>query len=275
MRRRLGSVLKHRNPRLWLAAPAMGEPKSRAAPASEAVGRGVLAVARSVALVVWAACPAVGAEPAPVKDLQAVVTTVDDEQISAKIVGLAEGRLMLDGEPRRTVDLADVQRVELGKLLQQASSSDLVWIGQDNHDLVQVGGAAGGNAIQDLHLQIHNLPSVALKQVVAVCRFPGQLRVWRLDTSQSPHWRLAVARAALAPDADMFLEPASIDSFGMTFDLTFTFADGMSSKASVQANTHTSDQTKIDRAVEPGQPSGAVGTPAPVSKAELILADGG
>ena len=82
-----------------------------------------------------------------------MATTVDDEQIGGKIVSLENGKLTLGGEPPRTVDLVDVQRIELGTTLSAASDTDLIWIGQDNHDLVQVGGVTGGNGIQDLHLQ--------------------------------------------------------------------------------------------------------------------------
>lgn len=193
------------------------------------------------------------AEPAG-EGLQAVITTADEEQISARMTGLADGRLQLATEPPREIALADISRIDVGRVEAGAGdpTGDLIWIGQDNHDLVQVGGARGGNGVQDLHLHALNLRAVGLKQVVVVCRFPKQLRVWRLDTSQSPHWRVAVARADLAPEAELYIEPAAIDSFGQTFEIMYTYNDGISTKASVVATTHTSDQRKLDRAARPG-----------------------
>ncbi len=211
--------------------------------------------------------------PAP---LQAVVTTADDEQIGGAISGLADGKLSLATEPPRAIDLSDVQRIEFGRQISAGSSStgDLGWIGQDNHDLVQVGGASGGNGIQDLHLHVSGLKPSAVKQIIAVCRFPNQLRVWRLDTSQSPHWRLAIARADLASEAELYLEPASVDAFGLKFELTVTYSDGATSKSSTTATTHTSDQLKVDRATQPGQTIAKTVAPA-AAKAEVFLADKG
>ncbi len=226
----------------------------------------LLALAR---VAVVAADPPTPEAPAPLK---AVVTTTDDEQISGTVSGLTDGKLTLATDPPRTIDLIDVQRIELGKLL-VASAGDLVWIGQDNHDLVQVGGAPGGNGIQDLHLRVTNLKPLALKQITAVCRFAKQLRVWRLDTSQSPHWRLGIARAGdAAADADFYLEPASDDSFGLAFEVTFTYSDGSTVKSSVTATTHTSDQLKLDRNVQPQQGSTVKNAvPASGTKGEVFL----
>jgi hypothetical protein len=186
--------------------------------------------------------------------LQAVITTADDEQISARITGLADGRLTLATEPPREIALGDVSRIDVGRSEASAGdpAGDLVWIGQDNHDLVQVGGARGGNGIQDIHLHALNLREVGLKQIIVVCRFPQQLRVWRLDTSQSPHWRVAVARAELATEAELYIEPAAVDAMGQAFEVTYTYSDGISTKAAVVATTHTSDQRKLDRAARPG-----------------------
>ncbi len=151
------------------------------------------------------------------------------------------------------------------------SPADLNWIGQDNHDLVQVGNANGGNGIQDIHLHAHGLKPQTLKQIAVVCRLPKQLRVWRLDTSQSPHWRLAIAREDLAAEAEIYLEPPAGDSFGQKFEVTYTYSDGSTTKAMVLGGTHTSDAQKVDRAVQPGQ---IVAPAAPqTSKAEAYLAD--
>jgi hypothetical protein len=208
--------------------------------------------------------------------LSATVTTAEGEQSAGTIAGLRDGKLTLATDPPRSFDLADLERIELGKVAAPASGSPLEWIGQDNHDLVQVGGATDGNGIQDLHLRADGLAPKALKQIVVVCRLPKQLRVWRLDTSQSPHWRLAIARSTLAPQADLYIEPPADDCFGMKFDVTFTYEDGATTKSNVTATTHTSDQTKFDRGAQAGQASAAQGTSAPTSAStEVYLIDQG
>ena len=207
-----------------------------------------------VLLVALAPRPA-WAEPEAAGGVQAVLVTVEDVQISARITGLVDGRLTLAGPAApSSVHLADVQRIEIGKSAVKAAGSDLTWIGQDNHDLVQVGGASGGNGIQDLHLHIANLKPTGLKQVAVVCRFPSKLlRGWRLDTAKSPHWRLAIARTDVASEADLYLEPPAEDSYDQKFDATFTYNDGTTTTATVKATTHTSDQLKVDSGTKPGQ----------------------
>lgn len=206
--------------------------------------------------------------------LQAVVTTVDEQQIGGRIVGVADGQLQLATEPPRTIPLEDVLRIEIGKATASAETGDLKWIGQDNQDLVQVGGASGGNGIQDLHLRATNLKPLAIKQIIVACRFPKRVRVWRLDTSMSPHWRLAIARNELATEADLYLEPDAIDSFDQKFEVTYTYSDDSTAKASVTATTHTSDQLKVDKGQQPGTASVAA-APADPTKAEIYLADSG
>ena len=196
----------------------------------------------------------------------------EGEQVAGPLASLADGKLTLGTDPPRSFDLSDLERIELGKA-SAAVSGDLTWIGQDNHDLVQVGGAPGGNGIQDLHIRAEQLAPQAIKQIAVVCRFPKQLRVWRLDTSQSPHWRLAIARADLAPQADLYLEPAADDSFGMKFDLTFTYNDGSTTKLSTTASTHTSDQAKVDRNAQPGKAVAAAGEAPIAVGGEVYLLD--
>jgi hypothetical protein len=215
-------------------------------------------------------------QPSP-SGLQAVITTADDEQISTRITALVDGRLQLATDPPREIALSDLSRIDVGQTEVAAigTANDLAWIGQDNHDLVQVGGARGGNGIQDIHLHAHNLRTVGIKQIVVVCRFvsPPQLRVWRLDTSQSPHWRLAIARADLAPEAELYLEPAAIDSFGQSFEVTYTYNDGVSTKAVLVATTHTSDQRRVDRAARPGSVTAKQDDKVAAAAAEVYLAD--
>ncbi len=214
-----------------------------------------------------------GEKPAA-EGIQALLVTIDDEQTSGRIVELADGQLVLAGEPQRRVALADLQRIEIGKTIANNTSSDLVWIGQDNHDLVQIGGASGGNGIQDIHLHATNLKPQGIKQIDITCRFNSkQLRVWRLDTSRSPHWRLAIARADLAADAELYIEPAA-DSFGQKFDATFTYNDGSTTRSSVVGATHTSDQLKLENGAPANQQAAKTPTaPVTTSKAIVYLGD--
>lgn len=234
-------------------------------------------VAFGLVVVALVGVARLAAQEKPAQGLQAVITTADDEQISTRIVGVADGQLQLATEPARSLALADVSRIDLGQILATATDgTELLWIGQDNHDLVQVGGASGGNGVQDLHLHAVNLRSVGLRQITVVCRFPRQLRVWRFDTAQSPHWRLAIARADLAPEAELYIEPAAIDSFGQKFDVTYTYNDGITTKASVTATTHTSDRRKIDRSVRAGSAAASSGAQGPGGAgAEVFLSDSG
>jgi hypothetical protein len=218
-----------------------------------------------------------GAEESQRHPLAATVTTAEGEQAAGQIGGLADGALTLSTDPPRSFRLTDLERIQLGVMPAEPASGDLVWVGQDNHDLVQVGGASGGNGIQDVHLRVGGLSAKAIKQVIVVCRMPKQLRVWRLDTSQSPHWRLAIVRTELSPQADMYLEPPADDSFGQKFELSITYADDTTTKSSIVATTHTSDALKIDRSAGPGasvtnQAPAAAGSPG---GSEVLLADQG
>ncbi len=190
------------------------------------------------------------------------------------MTGLVDNTLQLATDPPRTIALDDVARVDVSELEgTPLAGTNLEWIGQDNRDLVQVGSASGGNGIQDIHLHAKNLRSVNLKQVLIVCRFPGQLRVWRLDTSQSPHWRVAVDREALATEAELYLEPGSVDSFEQRFDVTYTYADGIKTKAFVVAHTHTSDKAKINSSAPEGTATEVAASSAE-GDASLSLAGG-
>ncbi|GAG53055.1 unnamed protein product, partial [marine sediment metagenome] len=174
-------------------------------------------------------------------------------------------------------DLADLERIELGPAaVPDTASGQLEWVGQDNHDLTQVGNAPGGNGIQDLHLRASALAPKALKQIVVICKFPKQLRAWRLDTSLSPHWRVGITRSELSPQADLYLEPPADDCFGMKFDVAFTYDDGTTSKSTVVASTHTSDQTKTDRGPQKDQAAAPqAGSTAASGPAEILLHDQG
>lgn len=233
---------------------------------------------RNLAILLLMACTPLPGKAAdqstPAKPMRVTVTTADGVQTSGAIAEVGDGKLTLATEPAQSFDLADLERIDLGASATPAAaatSGNVVWIGQDNQDLVQIGGAPGGNGIQDIHLRLTNLASKAIKQITVVCRLPKLLRVWRLDTSASPHWRLAIARSDLAADADIYLEPPAGDSIDLKFEITVIYADDTSVKSNVQALSHTSDALKIDRGKPAGQQSSEP-APAAADKAEVLLA---
>ncbi|HEV3022451.1 MAG TPA: hypothetical protein VGX76_08285, partial [Pirellulales bacterium] len=210
------------------------------------------------------AAPAVpGAPPAtPAVPPGPAVVTIDDERIAAPIKSLADGKLVVGTDPPREIALDDVALVDLGNEPKLSAQ----WIGQDNHDVVQVGGAAGGNGIQDLHARLQGLASgKAIKQIVVVTQ-KGQGRgVWRLDTTRTPNWRLAVDRAAGATSADIYFEPNAADNFGLTHEITVSYDDGTTAKASYDVTTHTNHELKAVAAEAPPAESGAPAGPPAVT----------
>jgi len=243
----------------------------------------IVARFRFAALVAALLAPPLCARPAVADDsprgVKMTIVTAEDETLEAPVTGIADGQLQLATEPPRTIALEDITRIDVGEVLRSdATALDLEWLGQDSHDLVQVGGASGGNGVQDMHLRATNLRPVALKQVLIVCRFPGQLRVWRLDTSQSPHWRVAIERDSLATQAEIYIEPAAIDAFGQRFDVTYTYADGVTTKAFVVARTHTSDKEKLvrnaDGTAKTEEPAAPASTPVNDGKYAIALSGG-
>lgn len=234
-------------------------------------------------LVAWLvpALVSTGANPAGAPAISATVTTAEGEQVAGPVAGLAEGKLTIATDPPRSFDLADLELVQFASSSSPTAASGpdgLEWIGQDNHDLAQVGAAAGGNGIQDLHIRAQRLEQKRVMQVLVVCRLPKQLRAWRLDTSNSPHWRLALERSELSPQADLYLEPPTDDCFGMKLEATFTYEDGSTSKVAVTATTHTSDQAKMNAAGKPGDKPATdpkTSTQAAAASSEVFLAGGG
>jgi hypothetical protein len=187
------------------------------------------------------------------------VVTIQDERIAAPIKSLADGKLVVGTDPPREIAVDDVASVDLGNEPKLSAQ----WVGQDNHDLVQVGGAAGGNGIQDLHARLDGLAAgKAVKQIVLVTQ-KGQGRgVWRLDTTRTPNWRLAIDRAAGATSADIYFEPNNVDNFGLTHEVTVTYEDGTTAKASYEVTTHTNHELKMAAPAAPAESGAPSGQPA-------------
>jgi len=174
------------------------------------------------------------------------VNTVHDEKIIGKIVKLDDGLLTIDADEPRTVRLADVTLMVVGKEPVFA----VEWLGQDGQDRVQVGSAETGNGIQDMHLRLVNLPKDRkISQITVVGNYENpakRRRVWRLDPKGTPHWRAAMVRdhSSTPTVADLFLEPDSANAKDQNFQVTVTLDDGKKIEAQTVAHTSTSDKLK-------------------------------
>jgi hypothetical protein len=173
------------------------------------------------------------------KSREVAVITAADERITGPLADFRSGLLIVDSKPPRSIDLMDLQRLSFGSVAGVAAQ----WLGQDQHDLVGVGSTASGNGIQDIHLRLTGLPAEKqIKQLRVLLRSP--LSAWRLDTAESPDWRLVVERFGNSPTAEVFLEPPASDVFNQQFQITLTYSDGSTEKIACAATTHTSDKLK-------------------------------
>jgi hypothetical protein len=206
------------------------------------------------------------------------VTTVYEERIAGKVTGIEDGKLVIATEPVRKVPLEEVASVDLGNTPDLSAE----WVGQVNHDVVQVGGAAGGNGIQDVQIRLRGLADGKnVKQVVALTRGGKGRGIWRLDTARTPNWKLALERNGTSTAADVYVEPINQDCFDREFEITVTYEDGGTAKISFKATTHTDHQLKMGAAAaaapaaEPaGPPSVAVyGRDKSLVRGELVALD--
>ncbi|HEX7446667.1 MAG TPA: NPCBM/NEW2 domain-containing protein [Pirellulales bacterium] len=234
------------------AAPAA----AAAAPAQAAPGQPAVAAPQPAAAPSAQAAAGQPAAPPP----GPAVTTIYDERIAAPVKTIVDGKLVLAVDPERQIAMDEISVVELGNTPQLAAQ----WIGQDNHDLVQVGGAVGANGVQDIHLRLSGLAGAKkAKQIVVLTRGGKGRGAWRLDTAKTPNWKLAVERAEGSPTAELYLEPINHDCFERAFEITITYEDGATSKTSLQGTTHTDHQLKMGAGAGQPQPAPA-GPPAVV-----------
>jgi hypothetical protein len=224
-----------------------------------------------------AATPA-ASPTSPVQPPQAgpAVTTIYDERIAARISGIEDGKLVVATDPVRKIALDEIASVDLGNAPNLAAE----WIGQVNHDTVQVGGAAGGNGIQDVQIRLRGLADgKIIKQIVALTRGGKGRGIWRLDTARTPNWKLALDRSGTASTAEIYIEPINQDCFDREIEITVTYEDGAASKISLKATTHTDHQLKVGAAAAPatvnqGPPSIVVyGREKTVVRGELVALD--
>ncbi len=189
-----------------------------------------------------ATAPAKPATPATTAAVPAgpSVTTVYDERIPAKVNAIEDDRLVIATEPVRKIPLDEIAVVDFGNVPDLTAE----WVGQVNHDTVQVGGAAGGNGIQDVLVRLSGLISGKnIKQIVALTRGGQGRGIWRLDTARTPNWKLALDRSGTS--AEMYIEPINQDCFDRQIEITVTYEDGTNIKTSIKATTHTDHQLKV------------------------------
>lgn len=226
------------------AAPAAPVPAAAPPAAQPVPGKPAAAPPAATQPAQPAAAQPAAAQPGPAPAGPAVVT-IYDERIAAAVKTIADGQLVVAVEPERQIAMDEVSVVDLGN----APVLEAQWIGQDNHDVVQVGGAAGANGIQDIHLRLSGLAGAKkIKQIVALTRGGKGRGVWRLDTARTPNWKLMVERAEGSPTADLYLEPINQDCFEREIEITVTYEDGGTSKISLKAATHTDHQLKVGAA---------------------------
>lgn len=169
-----------------------------------------------------------------------VATTIEDKEFKAKDVELADGKLTIKADPPQSIPLNELQKVTLA----HESKMEAKWIGQENRDQVQVGSVNEGNGIQDIRVHVSGLAAKTLRQIAIVSK--PQFRVWRLDPSRSPHWKITVDRIGKASDADLWFEPPAKDLFETDLEITATFDDNSNAKATLKATGHTNNQQKFE-----------------------------
>lgn len=199
--------------------------------------------------------PPVGAPAAPVAG--PFVLTIYEERIAVKPGEIKEGKLVLPGEPARSIPLDEIEAVDLGN----APPFEAVWVGQDQRDLTQIGSAPGGNGVQDIHVRLNGLTFGRQVKQVVIAGAQAKFGVWRLDVSFTPSWRLAFERLEGASSAELFFEPKGPDCYEQDFTVTVTYDDNSVSTAALKASTHASDQVKIDTSQDPSATAGS-GPPA-------------
>ena len=85
---------------------------------------------------------------------------------------------------------------------------------------------------------------------------------------------MAIARADMVAEAEMYLEPPAGDGFGQKFEVTYTYNDGSTTQVDRLGGTHTSDSSKVENR---GPPASRRPARRPrlrkISKTEVYLAD--
>lgn len=205
--------------------------------------------------------PAAAAPKPPAVPSGPAVVTIYDQTILGPVTAIEAGELVIGASPPRRVAMDEAATVYLGNAAVLAAA----WVGQDNHDAAQVGGApAKASGIQDMHLQLTGLRAgQPVKQITVIYYHPKRRALWRLDPSKSPAWRLVMEKSPDSQHADLYLEPNELDAFEQRFVITVAYGDGQTVKTETKATTHTDNKLKsgaqaADDAAPKGPPTAIV-----------------
>jgi len=191
--------------------------------------------------------------------------TIYDEQIDAGVTAVRDGQVFLSADLPRSVPLEELSSIRF----RGHTSIRVEWLGQDNHDLAQVGKEAGPNGIQDIHMRMYGLdPSRKIKQLV-VAGDPYPREIFAYDSS-IPCWKLVLDWPDDSTVADIYVDPVEYDPFELPYDVTIAFEDGEEVHTRFQSTTHTSNKTMVDPA-KPPPPAASLADDA----VEVHLVDGG
>ena len=116
------------------------------------------------------------------------------------------------------------------------------------------------NGVRDLHMALSGLRDAAIKQIMINVQTDKGASSWRLDTSDSQDWPLALLRAGSESWADLFLEPPAGDCKDKEFTIAVTYADGQNANVKVKATSTTDPKLAFD-----------ANAPAPALDARIYL----
>ena len=109
------------------------------------------------------------------------------------------------------------------------------------------------NGIRDLQITLHNLRPSKIKQVTINGQTDKGQASYRLDTSDSEDWPIAVRRSETDSTADLFLEPPQGDCFQKDFTINVMYEDNQN--ANVQAKVHVPHRSPTRPSPRTSRPS--------------------
>ena len=102
------------------------------------------------------------------------------------------------------------------------------------------------NGIVDVGLALSGLRAAKVKQITVNCQTDKGATAWRLDTSDSHDWPLALRRSGVEPWGEIFLEPPPGDSFEKEYQVNVAYEDGQAGTAKAKATAHTDPKRPPD-----------------------------
>ncbi|MFO0907595.1 MAG: hypothetical protein U0794_04405 [Isosphaeraceae bacterium] len=140
---------------------------------------------------------------------------------------------------RRVLQRPFLEQLEPRCLL--AGSATASWLGQDLHDLAGGTTAGAGNGVQDIHIQLANLPSARSIQTVDVRGYGGGQ--WLTNVGPYNPFNGALVRTAGSTTADLYLDPY-MNETGRSFTITLQYDNGTSE--TIRFNGGTADAQSPD-----------------------------